>query len=126
LQFVTADANGNLATANLPAGFDPASLSNSINNLQTQISGLTYLVNKTKDAAYSGTAVSMAAAGLHYDDTPGAVSLAAGMGGYKGKTAVAAGVGYNPMPNLRVQASFSAAPSGHDYGWNVGGTWRLW
>jgi trimeric autotransporter adhesin len=63
LQFVTADANGNLATTNLPAGFDPGALTNSINGLQTQVSGLAALVRRDASRASGGIAEAAALGG---------------------------------------------------------------
>jgi autotransporter adhesin len=63
VQFVTADANGNLATTNLPAGFDPTSLQNSISSLETQVGGLTALVRRDANRASGGIAEAAAIGG---------------------------------------------------------------
>jgi hypothetical protein len=63
VQIVTSDASGNLATTNFPAGFDPGSLNNSINSLQSQVYGLGALVRRNNDRASGGIAEAAALGG---------------------------------------------------------------
>ncbi|KQU17521.1 hypothetical protein ASG63_08400 [Methylobacterium sp. Leaf94] len=70
----------------------------------------TYQFQSAKRAAFAGTAIALAAAGLRYDDRPGKVSLALGASGYRGAAGVAIGLGgtsENGSMRYHVAASFS-------------------
>jgi autotransporter adhesin len=80
--------------------------------LQNQISQLQNQINQNETAAYAGTAVALAAAGLRYDDRPGKFSTSAGVSAYHGQVALAGGVGVNSEDGKwRFGGAFSLAPT---------------
>ena len=82
-------------------------------------------IAKANRTARAAGAAGMASANLRYDDKPYAGSVAASLGGWKGATAVAAGVGYN-WNTVRIQASGTFVPNTGDVGWGAGASWRFW
>jgi autotransporter adhesin len=71
-----------------------------------------YQFQSAKRAAYAGTAIALAAAGLRYDDRPGKVSLAAGASGYHGTAGLAAGLGGTSEDgSLRYHVAASFSPN---------------
>ena len=68
----------------------------------------------------------MAAAGPRYDDREGKASVAAAMGGFKGATSIAAGVGYTTEGgNWRFNTAVAHSFSTNDTSWNVGASWTF-
>ncbi|SEF13307.1 Head domain of trimeric autotransporter adhesin [Rhizobiales bacterium GAS191] len=107
-----------------------------LNQLNGQIGGLSTSVNnrfagdearisKANRTARAAGAAGMATANLRYDDQPYAGSVAAALGGWKGSTAIAAGVGYN-WNTVRIQASGTFVSNTGDVGWGAGASWRFW
>jgi len=92
---------------------------------QSQINGLQNQILDNQREARSATALSLAAAGLRYDDRPGKASLAAALGNFKGETGLALGLGYNYGSQLRFNASVTGAPSLGYYGVSAGAGWTL-
>jgi autotransporter adhesin len=93
--------------------------------LQSQINSLQGQINTNLVQANAGTALALAAGGLHYDDRPGKVSLAGGFGNYKGLTGLAMGFGYAYDNRLRFSVSLSGVPNQSDFGVAGGATWTL-
>jgi len=122
-QIVTSDTGGNLATSTL-AGLGLATASD-ISGINSQISNLSSRIDTLTTEARAGTALALAASGLHYDARPGKASLAAAFGNYKGQSGLAAGLGYAFSDRFRVNAAFTGAPQINDYGMVVGGSWTL-
>jgi autotransporter adhesin len=122
-QIVTADAAGNLATTTLGAlGIastgDITAINNQLASLQTQI-------NSNLREARAGTALALAATGLHYDPRPGKFSVAVSYGNFKGLSGLAAGLGYAVTDRVRVNGAFTASPDQNDYGGVVGASFTL-
>ena len=67
----------------------------------------------------------MAASGLRYDDRPGKISMAGGVGSFKGQTGLAMGLGYAYDTSLRFNVSVSGVPNQSDYGVVGGASWTL-
>jgi len=101
-----------------------------VNELQTYVDGRFNDVNaqirSIRNEMRGVAAMGMAAAGLRYDDRPGKFSLAGALGGYKGKTAMAFGLGWtHPNQNIRLNASLSIVPDTGQKAWNAGAQWTL-
>jgi autotransporter adhesin len=92
---------------------------------QSQINGLQGQIVDNQHEARAGTALSLAAAGLRYDDRPGKASLAAALGHFKGETGLALGLGYNYGTQLRFNAAVTGAPNYGYYGVSAGAAWTL-
>ena len=83
-------------------------------------------IAEIRNEARAGAALSMAMAGLRYDDRPGKGSIAGALGGFKDQTGMAVGFGYtHPNSRLRVNISGSVSPSRGDFGWTAGASWTL-
>lgn len=93
--------------------------------LQSQINSLQGQINTNAVHANAGTALALAATGLHYDDRPGKLSVSGGFGNYKGQTGLAVGLGYAFDTRLRFNASVSGVPNQSDYGVSGGASWTL-
>ncbi|WP_273794977.1 YadA-like family protein [Brucella intermedia] len=92
----------------------------------SRFEALTGELQETRQEARAGIAAAMAASGLRYDDRPGKASIAAGMGGFKSATAIAAGVGYTSQDGRwRSNAALSHSFSTHDTAWNAGVSWTF-
>jgi autotransporter adhesin len=128
LQLVTADANGNLGTTTLPAGFDQGSLSNAIGNLQGQVSELTYMLRRDRQRADAGTALALSATGLRYNDRPGKTSVAGATSYYRNQAGLALGIGHTSEDGRwRFNAAGTAVPDARrsDLGVVVGASYTL-
>ena len=68
-------------------------LGNLQNQFNTQIGGLQSQITNNLAAAYAGTAVSLAAAGLRYDDRPGKMSMSTAIAYYHDQMGLALGLG---------------------------------
>lgn len=64
-----------------------------ISALGQRVDGLQGQINSARKEARAGAANAAALSGLRYDNRPGKVSIATGVGGFKGSTALAAGIG---------------------------------
>lgn len=83
-------------------------------------------ISDTRSEARGGIASAMAAAGLRFDDRPGKGSIAGGVGGFKGATSVAAGVGYTSEDGRwRLNSSVAHSFSTNDTAWNAGASWTF-
>jgi hypothetical protein len=99
-QFVTTDLNGNLASF----------------NLQPVLGRLRNRIENTRSQEQGGIALALATANLRYDDQPGKISVAGGLGGFQHEGGGSLGLGYT-APNQRVRFNFSAGGSTHgDFG----------
>lgn len=101
-----------------------------VNELQAYVDGRFSDVNaqirSVRNEMRGVAAMGMAAAGLRYDDRPGKFSIAGALGGYKGKTAMAFGLGWtHPNQNVRLNASLSIVPDTGQKAWNAGAQWIL-
>ena len=122
-QLVTSDASGNLATSTL-AGLGLAS-SVDLSAINSQIGNLSSRVDTLTSESRAGTALALAASGLHYDPRPGKASLAAAYGTFKGQSGMAVGLGYAVSDRFRVNGAFTGTPQVNDYGLVAGGSWTL-
>lgn len=99
-QFVTTDLNGNLASF----------------NLQPVLGRLRNRIENTRSQEQGGIALAIATANLRYDDRPGKMSVAGGLGGFQHEAGGSLGLGYT-APNQRVRFNVSAGGSTHgDFG----------
>jgi autotransporter adhesin len=92
---------------------------------QSQIAALQGQVNGNLTEARAGTALAMAASGLRYDDRPGKLSVASGVGTFKGLSGLAFGLGYTYDTRLRFNIAISGVPDQNDYGAVAGASWTL-
>ena len=122
-QVVTSDASGNLATSTL-SGLGIASTSD-LAAINAQLATQQNQINVNQREARAGTALALAASGLHYDTRPGKTSIAAAYGNFKGQSGLAVGLGYALNQTLRVNAAFTGTPQVNDYGVVVGASWTL-
>ena len=122
-QIVTADTAGNLATTTLGA-LGVASTAD-LNAINTQLASLQTEIDTNLREARAGTALALAASGLHYDMRPGKLSVAAAYGNFKGMSGLAAGLGYAINERVRVNGSFTASPDVNAYGGVVGASFTL-
>lgn len=84
-------------------------------------------IRDVRNEARSGIASAMAAAQLRYDDRPGKVSVAGGLGGFKDKQALAVGLGWtNEEQNWRLNGSVGVGLNDqHDVSWGVGASYTF-
>jgi autotransporter adhesin len=122
-QVVTSDASGNLATSTL-SGLGIASTTD-LAAINAQLTTQQNQINVNQREARAGTALALAASGLHYDTRPGKASVAAAYGNFKGQSGLAVGLGYALNQTLRVNAAFTGTPQVNDYGVVVGASWTL-
>ena len=122
-QIVTADAGGNLATSSI-SSLGLAS-SADIGSINAQIGSLNRRIDTVTTEARGGTALALAATGLHYDPRPGKASLAAAVGTFKGQSGLAVGFGYAISDRFRVNGAFTGAPQTNDFGALAGASWTL-
>ncbi|WP_032450006.1 YadA-like family protein [Brucella sp. NVSL 07-0026] len=80
--------------------------------------------NKTAIGQNRGRINANAASGLRYDNRPGKVSIATGVGGFKGSTALAAGIGYTSK-NENARYNVSVAYNEAGTSWNAGASFTL-
>jgi autotransporter adhesin len=106
-------------------GQSMSALSASVSGLQGQVNSIQAQVENDRREARAGTALALATSGLHYDPRPGKASLAAAVGGFKGMSGLAVGLGYAVSDRFRVNAAFSGSPQVNDYGFVAGGSWTL-
>jgi autotransporter adhesin len=115
--FVTTDQYGNLGTAS----FNPADIA----ALDGRVKGLESTVADNRAEARGGTALALAAASLRYDDRPDKLSVAGGIGYFKGMTGLSAGIGYATSESFRLNAAISTVPRRGDVGLSAGMSWTL-
>ncbi|WP_025199918.1 YadA-like family protein, partial [Brucella sp. NF 2653] len=80
--------------------------------------------NRARKEARAGAANAAALSGLRYDNRPGKVSIATGVGGFKGSTALAAGIGYTSK-NENAHYNVSVAYNEAGTSWNAGASFTL-
>lgn len=102
-----------------------ALLDNRVSGLEAGFKDLRGQVSANQKEARGGTALALAAAGLHYDDNPGKLSIAGGIGHFKGLTGLSFGMGYATSNSLRFNAGISGVPQNGDIGFNAGASWTL-
>jgi autotransporter adhesin len=123
IRIVTSDAGGNLALS----AFDPSSLatSASVTALDSRMTSLEGTVGENREEARGGTALALAAASLRYDDRPEKLSIAGGVGYFKGLTGLSFGVGYATSDTFRINGAVSGVPELGDVGVSAGVSWTL-
>lgn len=95
-----------------------------ISALGQRVDGLQGQINSARKEARAGAANAAALSGLRYDNRPGKVSIATGVGGFKGSTALAAGIGYTSK-NENARYNVSVAYNEADTSWNAGASFTL-
>ncbi|MBA8904137.1 YadA-like family protein [Phyllobacterium sp. P30BS-XVII] len=92
----------------------------------SRIGDLSGNIRSVRKEARSGIASATAMAGLRYDDRPGKGSIAAGMGGFKSSTSIAAGVGYTTEDGkFRLNGSLGYGFEDSSLSWNTGASWTF-
>jgi hypothetical protein len=122
--FVTSDQAGNLATSNY-GPTDVAALDSRVTTLENSAANIGANMARNLAEARSGTALALAAASMRFDDTPGKLSVAGGLGYFKGMTGLSFGVGYAASNSFRFNASVSGVPQTGDMGVGAGFSWTL-
>lgn len=83
-------------------------------------------VSNVQKEARGGIASAMATAALRFDDRPGKASVAAGMGGFKSASSMAAGVGYTSEDGRwRLNSALGYSFTSEDLSWNAGASWTF-
>ncbi|EEZ29866.1 predicted protein [Brucella pinnipedialis M292/94/1] len=95
-----------------------------ISALGQRVDGLQGQINSARKEARAGAANAAALSGLRYDNRPGKVSIATGVGGFKGSTALAAGIGYTSK-NENAHYNVSVAYNEAGTSWNAGASFTL-
>lgn len=102
------------------------SISEIKNYTDNRLSNLSGDIRSVRKEARSGIASATAMAGLRYDDRPGKGSIAAGLGGFKSATSIAAGVGYTTENGrFRLNASLGYGFEDSSAAWNAGASWTF-
>ena len=102
-----------------------ASLDGRVTALETGLGDLSSEIGENREEARGGTALALAAAGLRYDDRPEKLSIAGGVGHFKGLTGLSFGVGYATSDTFRINAAISGVPELGDVGVSAGVSWTL-
>jgi len=91
-----------------------------------QFSALSSQIERNLQETRGGIASAMGMAALRFDNNPGKLSFASGMGSFKGATSVVAGMGYTSEDGLvRVNASMGYNFGENDLSWNAGASFTL-
>jgi hypothetical protein len=104
---------------------DIAALDSRVTGLEGGLADLGKEVSANRREARGGTALALAAAGLRYDDRPEKLSIAGGIGHFKGYTGLSFGVGYATSNSFRLNAAVSGVPQNGDVGFSAGLSWTL-
>lgn len=104
---------------------DIAVLDSRVTGLEAGLADLGQEVAANRREARGGTALALAAAGLRYDDRPEKLSIAGGIGHFKGYTGLSFGVGYATSNSFRLNAAVSGVPQNGDVGFSAGLSWTL-
>lgn len=104
---------------------DIALLDGRIAGVESGLASLGDRVAENLKESRGGTALALAAASLRYDDRPGKLSVAGGVGHFKGQTGLSFGVGYAESDRLRFNAALSGVPQQGDVGFSAGVSWTL-
>lgn len=102
-----------------------AALDNRVTTLENGFQDLGNRIASNQKEARGGTALALAAASLRYDDRPEKLSIAGGVGHFKGLTGMSFGVGYATSESLRFNAAISGVPENGDVGFSAGASWTL-
>jgi autotransporter adhesin len=89
-----------------------------------QFNKLSSDIGSVRKEAHQAAAIGLAAASLHYDNTPGKISVATGGGLWQGQAAMAFGAGYTSESG-KVRANISGATSGGKFGVGAGVSFTL-
>lgn len=93
---------------------------------ESQFAALSGEISKTRQELRAGVASAMAAASLRFDERPGKASIAGSIGGFKGSTSIATGIGYTSEDGLwRVNAAIAHSFATNDTSWNAGASFTL-
>lgn len=91
-----------------------------------RLSSLSGDISSVRREERGGVASVMAASALRFDDRPGKGSIATGIGGFKGSTSFAAGVGYTTESNgFRVNTTIAHSFDSGVTSWNAGASWTF-
>jgi autotransporter adhesin len=102
-------------------------VSNRIDQFANGLSGLNGTIAQNQTEAQRGIASTAAMATLPFGTTPGKWSPAVSVGGFKGQTAIAAGVQYNSDDEYRIKlrATASVVPGSSDVTFGGGAGWEF-
>ncbi|WP_262623038.1 YadA-like family protein [Agrobacterium pusense] len=91
-----------------------------------QFSSLSSQIERNLQETRGGIATAMGMAALRFDNNPGKLSFASGLGSFKGATSVVAGMGYTSEDGVvRVNASMGYNFGENDLSWNAGASFTL-
>ncbi len=91
-----------------------------------QFSALSNQIERNLQETRAGIASAMGMAALRFDNNPGKLSFASGLGSYKGSTSMVAGVGYTTEDGaVRINASMGYNFGEEDLSWNAGASFTL-
>lgn len=92
----------------------------------TQFSALGSQIERNLQETRGGIASAMGMAALRFDNTPGKLSVASGVGSFKGSTSTVAGIGYTSEDGfMRINASMGYNFGENDLSWNAGASFTL-
>ncbi len=91
-----------------------------------QFSALSNQIERNLQETRAGIASAMGMAALRFDNNPGKLSFASGLGSFKGSTSMVAGVGYTTEDGaVRINASMGYNFGEEDLSWNAGASFTL-
>lgn len=91
-----------------------------------QFSALSSQIERNLQETRAGIASAMGMAALRFDNNPGKLSFASGLGSFKGSTSMVAGVGYTTEDGaVRINASMGYNFGEEDLSWNAGASFTL-
>ncbi|UXS05627.1 BrpC (plasmid) [Agrobacterium tumefaciens] len=92
----------------------------------TQFSALNHQIERNLQESRGGIASAMGMAALRFDNNPGKLSFASGLGNFKGSTSAVAGLGYTSEDGMvRLNASMGYNFGQDDLSWNAGASFTL-
>lgn len=91
-----------------------------------QFSALSSQIERNLQESRAGIATAMGMAALRFDNNPGKLSFASGLGSWKGSTSMVAGLGYTTEDGaVRINASMGYNFGEEDLSWNAGASFTL-
>lgn len=91
-----------------------------------QFSALSSQIERNLQESRAGIATAMGMAALRFDNNPGKLSFASGLGSFKGSTSMVAGIGYTTEDGaVRINASMGYNFGEEDLSWNAGASFTL-
>ncbi|NTE84825.1 BrpC [Agrobacterium tumefaciens] len=91
-----------------------------------QFSALSSQIERNLQESRAGIATAMGMAALRFDNNPGKLSFASGLGSFKGSTSMVAGLGYTTEDGaVRINASMGYNFGEEDLSWNAGASFTL-